>query len=379
VRRYQAGSLFFDRRRKVWYFRYRQNGTRKSESLGALSKSKAIQAADSIRRRINSEPVPSKALTVGALVEAYRNEKMPTRPSTKRGYEAWLKNHILPYWGPRLLADMQARPVELWLGGIQGQDGQPLSPKSKTHIRGLLHALWDYSMWRGDLEITRNPMDLVSVKGATKRTRKPRSLTVEEFQKLLAAVGTDLCWRTMLLVAVSFGLRISELLGLQWQDMDLTRKTVSIRRGVVKQIVGDVKSEHSAREMVCDSDLLAVLKHWHMATQFPAANDWMFPSLVKIGRQPLSYTHVFETLRDLADHAGLDHISSHVFRHTYRSWLDSVRTPVGVQQKLMRHADIRTTMNIYGDAASADMRRAHKKVVKMAIPAHWTATGLPSQ
>jgi integrase len=36
-------------------------------------------------------------------------------------------------------------------------------------------------------------------------------------------------------------------------------------------------------------------------------------------------------------------------RHTYRSWLDAVGTSIAVQQKLMRHADIRTTMNVYGD------------------------------
>ena len=37
-------------------------------------------------------------------------------------------------------------------------------------------------------------------------------------------------------------------------------------------------------------------------------------------------------------------------------------TPIGVQQKLMRHADIRTTMNVYGDAIMDDMRSAHEKV-----------------
>jgi integrase len=66
--------------------------------------------------------------------------------------------------------------------------------------------------------------------------------------------------------------------------------------------------------------------------------------------------------------AGIDHISSHVFRHTHRSWLDSVGTPVGVQQKLMRHADIRTTMNLYGDAMTADMRQAHEKIVHLGLP-----------
>jgi len=51
-------------------------------------------------------------------------------------------------------------------------------------------------------------------------TKKPTSLTVSQFQKLLAATGRNPCCCTLLLVAVSFGLRISELLGLQWQDVN---------------------------------------------------------------------------------------------------------------------------------------------------------------
>lgn len=39
-------------------------------------------------------------------------------------------------------------------------------------------------------------------------------------------------------------------------------------------------------------------------------------------------------------------LSTHAFRHTHRSWLDAVGTPIAVQQKMMRHTDIRTTMNI---------------------------------
>ena len=45
-------------------------------------------------------------------------------------------------------------------------------------------------------------------------------------------------------------------------------------------------------------------------------------------------------------------------------WIDSIGTPIGVQQTLMRHSDIRTTMNIYGDAASEDMREEHGKIVR---------------
>ena len=45
----------------------------------------------------------------------------------------------------------------------------------------------------------------------------------------------------------------------------------------------------------------------------------------------------------------------------------AIGTPVGVQQKLMRHSDIRTTMNIYGHAATEDMREAHNKIVGLAL------------
>ena len=66
------------------------------------------------------------------------------RTDTRRSYESWIKLHIIPKWGQCELSQLQARPVELWLGSLS------LSPKSKAHIRGLLSTIWDYAMWRGD-------------------------------------------------------------------------------------------------------------------------------------------------------------------------------------------------------------------------------------
>ena len=65
--------------------------------------------------------------------------------------------------------------------------------------------------------------------------------------------------------------------------------------------------------------------------------------------------------------SGVGHVTTHVMRHTYRSWLDAVKTPIAVQQKLMRHADIRTTMNVYGDVVTDEMSEAHSKVVSLAL------------
>jgi integrase len=58
-----------------------------------------------------------------------------------------------------------------------------------------------------------------------------------------------------------------------------------------------------------------------------------------------------------------DGIGWHTFRHTYRSWLDDTGAPMGVQQKLMRHAQISTTKNVYGNA----LMEANTKVVRKAL------------
>ena len=63
---------------------------------------------------------------------------------------------------------------------------------------------------------------------------------------------------------------------------------------------------------------------------------------------------VWRELDRAAKESGIEHIGTQSFRHSYRMWIDAIGTPIGVQQKLMRHSDIRTTINIYGDAVTAD-------------------------
>ena len=60
-------------------------------------------------------------------------------------------------------------------------------------------------------------------------------------------------------------------------------------------------------------------------------------------------------------------IGWHTFRHTYRSWLDETGAPMKVQQELMRHASIQTTMNVYGQAMPESKREANGKVVTMVL------------
>ncbi len=221
-------------------------------------------------------------------------------------------------------------------------------------------------MWRGDLPTQRNPMELVTIKGASKRKSKPRSLTVEEFQ--LFIVHLEEPFRTIALTCVCFGLRISECLALRWSDVDWFGARLHVQRSIVRQRMDDTKTEYSNRPLAVDAGMLDVLKHWRQRTQFSALDDWLFASPVKLGRLPWSADAVNDAYAVASRAAGIEPVTTHCMRHTYRSWLDAVGTPIAVQQKLMRHADIRTTMNVYGDVVTDEMAQAHSKVVRMALP-----------
>jgi integrase len=93
---------------------------------------------------------------------------------------------------------------------------------------------------------------------------------------------------------------------------------------------------------------------------------WMFPSPVT-GRCYHASPIQQDYIRPAGQKLGLGNIGWHTFRHTYRSWLDLVGTSMGVQQKLMRHAQIATTMNVYGDAMMESKRTANSKVVQMVL------------
>ena len=359
--RIRTGSVVYDRRDKVWRFFWWEDGKRRAKVLGRFAtKAAAWKAAKPLRDALEIKPQPKpNAPTVSTLVEHYKTEKMPERKDTKRTYQSWIRVHILPKWGQSPITDLQARPVEMWLESL------PLEPKSRGHIRGILRALWNFAMWKQAIPMQVNPISLVTVKGASKRRKQPRSLTVEQFQKLSAELREP--HRTIALVCICFGLRISEALALRWSDVDWLNGLLRVERGIVERNVDDTKTDESRKSLAIAGELLDRLKVWKQTTEFSADSDWIFASPVKIGRLPYSYTGVWRELDRASKAAGLGHLGTHTFRHSYRMWIDAIGTPIGVQQKLMRHSDIRTTMNIYGDAATEDMREAHGKIVRLAL------------
>jgi integrase len=363
--RYKNGSVVFDRRRGTWRFLWWAEGKRQSQTLGTLhalpTKNAANRAAQPLREQLwqHSGVAAPKVPTVAEIVARYRAERMPTRYSTRRAYNVWLNHRILPRWGNVPITEVQARPVQQWI------DSLSLSARSRSDIRALLGRLCDFAQFCGDVPVQRNPMQLVRCPGSSKRIRKPRLLTATEFQKMLTELATP--FNTIALLCACFGLRISECLGLRWGDVDWLGARLSVQRAAVRNRVGDTKTAGSERAMFIDAGVLEVLKRWKQETEFATDTDWVFASPSRIGRVPWSYDSTLRAFQRAAAVAGIGTIGTHSMRHSFRSWLDSVGTSIAVQQKCMRHASIKTTMDIYGGVITDEMETAHSKVASLVL------------
>jgi integrase len=374
--RYQFGWLELRKRKRganVWIWRCRSTdpkGRREKDSviIGDVrrypTKALAWKAAEGLRLSVNRDN-PGAQVTLAALVDRYMREKLPERYVTASKYFSWITHHIKPQWGDYPIAKVKPVLVEEWISGLD------LAPKSKGHIRSMMHILFQWAMRWELIELQINPMSLVHVKGSSKRLREPITLTVDQFHHLLKFVAEP--FRRMCVVAMCLGLRASELVGLQWGDFDWQHRYVMIQRGVVIGRVGDVKTRSSNKAIPLDPDLASMLLSYKRDNAPDAGEkDWVFPS-ARTGNPWWPWTLQRDHLLPAGIRAGLGRIGWHTFRHTYSTMLRALQVDLKVQQELMRHADIRTTMNIYTQAVPEALREANSKVVQMVLPQRKTA------
>lgn len=365
--RYQRGSVEFHEDTRTYHFRYRDaERRRRSILLGTaeeLSTSAKLQrVVDKVRAKVNAELGNERdaGIDMEMLIARYKLERMPKRRSTARGYSSKLTNHILPRWGKTSVAEMldSAYEIEQWLKQMD------CAPKSKSHLRALLSALIEYAMLRKIVPVGRNPLELVRIEGATKRRKEPKVLSYEEFAKLLAELGEP--YRTMALIAGALGLRCSEILGLKWRDIDFENSIIRLSQGVVGGIEDELKTADSKSMLPLHTDVAEAIARWKKQTFFNAANDFVFASPFTQGRKPYhGWSAQNQVLSPASVRAGIGKLGWHDLRHSYRSWLDDTGAPIGVQKDLMRHANISTTMNIYGRALPKGQREANSNVVTM--------------
>ena len=370
--RYQYGSVEIDKRvtgPDVWIYRWRETTSdghkkRRGFTVGTVeqyrTEAHALKAAEGMRLLINDGVAAREPVLFCGVLDRFLLEQKQEQEAeqithgTLASYRSMISQHILPKWGDMYLQDVRPALVQDWLRMLT------LSPTYKGHIRSLMYRLFDRAMIWELIGVDRNPMDLVEVKGISKRRKRPRILPVKDAWRMLGALAQP--YRTIVLIALCFGLRISEILGLRWTDFDFKRSAVLILRSAVGKRLNKLKTECSQDEVPLERGFIVELKKWQ-ALCLESEGQWLFPSPAT-GRPLHADSIRADYLVPTGLQLGLGRIGFHTFRHTYRAWLDETGAPVGVQQNLMRHAHISTTMDLYGNASMEAKRKANRPVVQ---------------
>lgn len=297
-------------------------------------------------------------VTLSNLVERYKSESLDVRHSTRASYLSRLNRYIVPLWGGMAISEIKPLDVERKINDLQ------LSNKTKSHIKAQMHRLFEFAMKCELIEFQRNPMLSVEIRGVRPRVRRKQVLTPDQFQTLLS--NADLRLQTMMTLACCLGLRPSEFLGLQWLDLDVTRGVLMVCRSITGLHVEGTKTPDSEDEIVLDPDVLALLLRWREECP-DSEQKWLFPN-VDTGRPFHADSLRDDHLHPAGQTIGIPNLGWYAFRHTYRTILDDEGTPIGVQQTLMRHSDVRTTMNHYGSAYEKTKRRANLMVAGRLLP-----------
>ncbi|MFY9939994.1 MAG: site-specific integrase [Silvibacterium sp.] len=302
--------------------------------------------------------------TIDELVAHYRLKELAGENqgrkafSTRAAYECYLKIWILPRWGSYRLDQVKPVAVEEWLGGIKR------ARATKAKIRNLMSALFHHAMryeW-----VDRNPIKLV--RQSAKRMTVPDVLELAELQLLLSKL--DIRERTLALLDAATGLRASELLALRWRDVNFEDLELRVTRSIWHQVVGDCKTEASAKPVPMDEYMAEDLQRWRRQSPYPMLDDWVFASPSMRGKQPYWPDNLMKRyIKPIARQAGIQkNIGWHTFRHSFGTLLKANGEDVKTVQELLRHANSRITLDVYTQAVNSNKRAAQSKVVRMMVP-----------
>lgn len=373
----QDGSLTVERRKRgpdVWTFRWREAGpdgrrVHRRIVLGSAEDLKNLGSARKLvvglKREINVNDVRirKESITIVDLSRHYQQRELVDQNSrishsTKKIYAGYLKKWIEPRWGSYALSDVRSVEVELWLKDLA------LAPGSRCKIRNVMSLLFNHGR-RHDL-CERNPIEWV--RQSAKRRTSPDILTTNEVRNLLANLRFR--ERTLVLLAVTTGLRRSEIFALKWKDVDNEAKQIHVTRSIVQNVVGICKTESSQKPVPAHDDLVETLQQWRVQTRYKSQEDWLFASPVHQGRWPylaqqIMRHHIIPVARKLGINK---RIGWHTFRHTYSTLVRSTGAELKIMQELLRHSTIRVTLDTYTQAVTTEKRTAQEAVVALLYP-----------
>ncbi len=349
-----------------YYAVFRVNGKVKWHSLGIEAKRgnkrKAEQAMAELALQYNENPQEFNKTIFADYIELWLDSVKPHIDIiTYEGYEQYARKHIIPYFSAKklFLQDVKIQDIEKYYnykstgGRLDKKPGGLSSRTIKLHgiVLGLV-----FKKAIHDGILKSNPCEYAKIPKTTKTQPVAKFYTVEECKKLLDITnGTPL--HDMIYITTIYGLRRSEMMGLKWDAVDFVNDTLTIRHTVVMQnkIVAkdSTKNKTSMRTYPLLNDVKTILmkmqseqnKNRKLFGNCYHETGYIFVKGDGTQFYPSYPTH---ELQKCIKKNELPHIRWHDLRHSCASLLILKGWQMKEISEWLGHADIGTTMNIYG-------------------------------
>jgi integrase len=353
-------------------------GRRRQKRLSAPTKRELERrVAEHIQAVARGTYADPGRLTVADFLTRWLASLDGVAPATRRRYHDLLHRHVLPALGSRPLGQLTPLDLQALYAARQAAG---LAPTTVHLLHNVLHRALEQAV-RWDL-LARNPAS--RVQAPRPRPVAPRAWDAAQaaaFLRAAAQTPEAALW----LLALTTGMRRSELPGLRWEDVDLEHGTLSVRHARKRGAgggweLGPPKTRRSRRQLALGPAVVAALRQ-HRARQaaarLAAGPAWADTGYVFTGPagQPLHPNALQARYRRLVAAAGVPYLPLHGLRHTYATLaLASGEHPKIVQERL-GHSSISMTLDRYSHVTPSLQRAAAERFEALLAQAHAQAAG----
>ena len=303
--------------------------------------------------------------TVGQWMEVWFEHyaKVKVRPSSHQTYRGYIDNHIKPSIGKIPLEKLTSLELQkLYKKLLEG--GRVERIESRKQSKGLsaktvrnIHQIISSAMKLAQEQklIASNPAEGCALPRMGHQEMK--TLPVEQLHSFLREAKDSGVFELYYL-ELATGLRRGELLGLKWEDIDLERGDLRVRRQIAR-INGEVveaplKTKNAYRTLPLAEDTVSILLEQKKKV---AGSPWVFPSSTG---GPISPDSVLHMLHRVLKRAGLPRIRFHDLRHTFATLALQNGVDVKTVSGMLGHFSAGFTLDTYAHVTTASQRQAAK-------------------
>lgn len=346
------------------------NGNRIRKKVSGRTRAEAVGKLRKLREQVDMGTVPDDKLTIKAFLDRWLTINLPgtVSESTEDDYNDTVRLHLIPALGRKRLTKLTVVDLDkLW----KAKREAGYSANSIRIMRTVLRKALGQAEREGIV-----PRNVAALSSAPRiRAKEGRTLTVEQARQLLTTV-TGHRFDVAIMIALAYGMRRGEVLGLHWSALDWEAGTLRVTHGVKRiknrdkasdrrttLVVSELKTAKSRRTLVLTPEIVAKIRA-HRSRQSEAKiaagplwqdHGLIFTSEVGTPMDPDNFSHTFSKLCQKAD---LGHWHPHELRHSGASLMLAQGTPLHVVSEILGHASITITKDVYGHLLEGDKRAA---------------------